>query len=469
MLARVASITILSLTLIMGPGLVPARATNPTLHAPIIIQSNSDFTVDNGVTGGNGTAADPYIIEGWEIASPPTYGILIQNTNAHFVIRDVDVHDAFSDSSFGAVDLEGVANGRLENVTILDNNRLVGALVVQAQNWNYQASTKITITHSRILSNYGGVIIHGPSQNVTISNNLVQSNLVGIIVGAYTRDVSVIGNYVLSNTFGGISVTYCLCVVSGNIVDHNGFGGVYSYYGPSGYGISAIRRCECLIVDNTVSNNSIGLVINDAPPAFHNNFINNVVQVESGCPFELCVRPFDDGYPSGGNYWSDYAVVDNCSGPNQDVCPSPDGIADQPLFVDSCFAPCSTRPYIDHYPLREPFASLVTGKARFAPSSILSQSTSKFITAIIGLPQGFSASNLLPRSIRLNETVAALRVSPVTQPNETQVLIVTFNLTQAKAFLSKPGLYLLKISGNILTSKNFRPFEATSTIHLLPG
>src|SRR5207244_4302232 len=93
------------------------------------------------------------------------------------------------------------------------------------------------------------------------------------------------------------------------------------------------------------------------------------------------------------NYWSDYAVVDNCSGPNQDVCPSPDGIADQPLFVDSCFAPCSTSPYIDHYPLREPFASLVTGTARFAPSSILSQSKSKFMMAIIGLPQGFNASN----------------------------------------------------------------------------
>src|SRR2546427_10543844 len=141
MLARVASMTILSLTLIMGPGLVPARATNPTLHAPIIIQSNSDFTVDNGVTGGNGTAADPYIIEGWELAFSATYGILIQNTNAHFVIRDVDVHDAFTDSSFAAVDLEGVANGRLGNVAILHTNRVVGAVVGQAQSRNYHAST----------------------------------------------------------------------------------------------------------------------------------------------------------------------------------------------------------------------------------------------------------------------------------------------------------------------------------------
>src|SRR5438132_11449906 len=116
MLARVASMTILSLTLIMGPGLVPARATNPTLHAPIIIQSNSDFTVDNGVTGGNRPSADPYIIEGWEIAFPPTYGILIQNTNAHFVIRDVGVHGAFSDCSFVPVALEGVASGRVDSV-----------------------------------------------------------------------------------------------------------------------------------------------------------------------------------------------------------------------------------------------------------------------------------------------------------------------------------------------------------------
>jgi len=37
-----------------------------TPHAPIRINSNSDFTAENGVTGGNGTESDPYIISNYE-------------------------------------------------------------------------------------------------------------------------------------------------------------------------------------------------------------------------------------------------------------------------------------------------------------------------------------------------------------------------------------------------------------------
>src|SRR5438034_3743621 len=34
-------------------------------HAPIVIGSDADFTAANGVTGGSGTAADPYVINCW--------------------------------------------------------------------------------------------------------------------------------------------------------------------------------------------------------------------------------------------------------------------------------------------------------------------------------------------------------------------------------------------------------------------
>jgi PKD repeat protein len=42
----------------------------------------------------------------------------------------------------------------------------------------------------------------------------------------------------------------------------------------------------------------------------------------------------DDGYPSGGNYWTDYKGVDVKSGPNQDK-PGSDGIGDTPYVVDT--------------------------------------------------------------------------------------------------------------------------------------
>ncbi len=39
---------------------------------------------------------------------------------------------------------------------------------------------------------------------------------------------------------------------------------------------------------------------------YHNNFINNFQNA-----YDECDNIWDDGYPSGGNYWSDYAGVDS--------------------------------------------------------------------------------------------------------------------------------------------------------------
>jgi hypothetical protein len=43
---------------------------------------------------------------------------------------------------------------------------------------------------------------------------------------------------------------------------------------------------------------------------------------------------WDDGYPSGGNYWSDYAGADAFSGPDQDV-PGSDNIGDTPYQIST--------------------------------------------------------------------------------------------------------------------------------------
>jgi len=47
------------------------------------------------------------------------------------------------------------------------------------------------------------------------------------------------------------------------------------------------------------------------------------------------VNSWDDGYPSGGNYWINYTAADQCSGPSQDVCTGPDGIADRPYHFQN--------------------------------------------------------------------------------------------------------------------------------------
>ena len=51
---------------------------------------------------------------------------------------------------------------------------------------------------------------------------------------------------------------------------------------------------------------------------------------------------WDNGYPSGGNYWSNYVCIDIKSGPHQDILGS-DGIGDTPYII--------SENSIDRYPL----------------------------------------------------------------------------------------------------------------------
>ena len=98
-----AEIAIISILFLSGWGLLfplttdQARGSSHFVpHAPIYIQGDSSFTVENGVTRGRGTVNDPYIIAGWEISKftgPVTAGgIAIVGTEAYFIIRDVYIH-----------------------------------------------------------------------------------------------------------------------------------------------------------------------------------------------------------------------------------------------------------------------------------------------------------------------------------------------------------------------------------------
>lgn len=72
---------------------VISQELNLVPHDPIYIHGNGDFTPDNGITKGSGTANDPFIIEGWDIcASLKEDGIRIDDTTAYFIIRNCYIH-----------------------------------------------------------------------------------------------------------------------------------------------------------------------------------------------------------------------------------------------------------------------------------------------------------------------------------------------------------------------------------------
>jgi parallel beta-helix repeat protein len=99
------------------------------------------------------------------------------------------------------------------------------------------------------------------------------------------------------------------------------------------------------VIGNTIVNHPTGIFLQTSilNIFYHNNFINNThIQVfASAC--------WDNGYPSGGNYWSDYDGVDEKSGPDQNEAGS-DGIG------DTVYSEVN-----DRYPLMGPFATFYVG------------------------------------------------------------------------------------------------------------
>lgn len=176
------------------------------------------------------------------------------------------------------------------------NNNATGNVITDHNTGIHsQRCSKNTISRNYITDNELGIELYDPSNNNTISGNIIANN------GAGTYG-------------GGISLHGFYNTISGNNITNNYRGiGLHSVYP--------------MASDNFI---------------YHNNFVNNTDQVNFG---DL-LNTWDDGYPSGGNYWSGYAGVDGFRGPYQNETSS-DGIGDMPYVINENNT--------DHYPLMQPW------------------------------------------------------------------------------------------------------------------
>jgi parallel beta-helix repeat protein len=93
-----------------------------------------------------------------------------------------------------------------------------------------------------------------------------------------------------------------------------------------------------VITNNDICNNdNFGLyVLGSNNLIYHNNFMKNTYQA-----FDVIASSmWDNGHPSGGNYWDDYSGIDE----------DEDGIGEIPYPTGNCSA--------DHYPLVHPYGSV---------------------------------------------------------------------------------------------------------------
>jgi parallel beta-helix repeat protein len=251
-------------------------------------------------------------------------------------------------------------------------------------------SMNITIKDVNLMHNYSGILL-SHSSNCLVLNTTCSSNSEGILV-VLSNYNTIVNNTFDSNDWTGIS----LCsssdnYIAGNTVNAMGLPnlprGIYLYYSNlvsdrsdnnticgnfltrNYYGMYLDTSSENQVCNNEITDNTVGARLDTASQnlfvgnsfsqnrecgvkidasgnnsLYHNSFLNNTAQV-SYVEEQILPPPvneWDDGYPTGGNYWSDYSGHDIFSGPYQNETGS-DGIGDLPYSVD--------RVESDRYPL----------------------------------------------------------------------------------------------------------------------
>src|SRR2546428_1582671 len=332
-------------------------------HSLILISGNSEFIAANGVTGGTGTASDPYVIQGWNITvcwHCPYYGIEVANTTAYFRIFNVTVSSLITAQPATGILLNNATNGRIDNSIVEDESIFCcGGIIVES-------SKNIVVNANNVeagscnnfssCSTYDTVGAYG-STNVTISGNSIRADTSGNVLGVRgSSNVSILDNTILMNGLPPIGAPWApsngiVVSSSGNVkISQNTVrDSACSAYSPAMSMIVGGSSNVQIFGNNITSSYTCGsgIVFQSATGSlvYHNNLVNSSVQASDDNPGK---NQWDNGYPTGGNYWSDYKGVDNCSGAQQNVCPSPDGIGDTPYAFSSAQ---------DNYPLMTPFAA----------------------------------------------------------------------------------------------------------------
>jgi len=228
------------------------------------------------------------------------------------------------------------------------NNKIIGNNVTENKHWGivFQGSSNNSIYQNNITNNKDdeGISLYGYSNHNSISENSITGNYLNGVTLLRSSNNSIVGNNLTANNYDGVMLDLCSNYnnMFGNYMTANKNDGIGVFNSSNnsidGNKIVANKLCGVrfgsssnnIIVENEIKSNYCGVsFINSSKNKFyHNNFINNTQQAWTNS-----INVWDGGYPSGGNYWSDYTWVDlDC-----------DGIGDSWYRIDSG--------NIDHYPL----------------------------------------------------------------------------------------------------------------------
>lgn len=268
-----------------------------------------------------------------------TYTFIDDVHGSIIVERDNIVIDGFGHM------LQGYGSGSGINLTNRDNVTIRNMLIknfdegIRLCNSSNNNITEINIT---LCSWYAIFAIW--SSNNDISKNVISNNGAGIWLKGESSNNTIRENVIKNNT----------CVV-GNGIGLSGVSSNYIYKNTivnNNYGIwIKLSSSNNVISENNIISNyiyNIWFRESSNNKVYHNNFISETCQAF----LESSINIWDNGYPSGGNYWSNYTGMDVKWGMEQNEQGS-DGIGDTVQHVDEN--------NVDRYPLMAPITIFEAG------------------------------------------------------------------------------------------------------------
>jgi parallel beta-helix repeat protein len=191
--------------------------------------------------------------------------------------------------------------------------------------------SNVTVRDMILEGFHNGIYLNASVGNTLYGNN-VNDNENGIELDYFSNNNVLSANHVTNNSEGVWLSNSSNNVLSGNEIETNGIGVGLTF-----------SSSNSLSGNNVTTNKDEGVQIwySNGSRISHNNMLNNTLQIYTiGSN-----NAWDDGYPFGGNYWSDSKGTDLHRGAYQNESGS-DGICDAPYAIDANNT--------DRYPLMSP-------------------------------------------------------------------------------------------------------------------